>query len=62
MKKITIIGWSVGAMATVEELTYWPDEMSVYLAIAKAAQATELDPIENILSEEIDSSLSGAVE
>lgn len=52
MKTITIIGWAAQQRSVVESMTYWPDEMDVYLAIAKAASVTNLMTIEKVLVEE----------
>jgi len=54
MKTITIVGWSAKAQerSVVERVSYWPDEMELNIAIAKAGQATDLMTIEGILVEE----------
>jgi len=52
MKTITIVGWSAKKRVVVEEVTTWPDEMDMFLAIAKATQVTDLMNIENVLVEE----------
>ena len=53
MRTITIVGWSASQRAVVESVSYWPDEISVNLAIAKAASLTNLMTIENVLVEEL---------
>jgi len=52
MHKITLIGWSSSDQAVVEKVTYWPKEMMRELAIAKAAQVTDLMIFEEVLAEE----------
>ncbi len=52
MKTITIIGWSAPQRSVVESVTYWPDEMELHLAIAKAAAVTNLMTIEEVLVED----------
>jgi len=52
MKTITMTGWSAKLSAVVERVTFWPDEMGVYVAVAKAAQVTDLMTIEDVLVEE----------
>ena len=53
MKTITIVGWAAQQRSVVESVTYWPDEMDVHLAIAKAASGTNLMMIEQVLVEEV---------
>ncbi len=52
MKTITMIGWSAKVSAVVERVTFWPDEMEMNLAIAKAAQILDLMTVEEVLAEE----------
>ena len=52
MKTITIVGWSAKERAVVERITFWPDEMEMFTAVAKAAQVLDLMTIENVLVEE----------
>lgn len=54
MHKITLIGWSSSDQAVVEKVTYWPEEMTRELAIAKAAQVTDLMIFEEVLVEEVE--------
>lgn len=58
MRTITIIGWSASQRAVVESVSYWPDEMELYLAIAKSAAVTNLMTIESVLVEEGEERLS----
>jgi len=51
MRTITIIGWSAKASAIVERVTFWPDEMKLYVAIAKASNITDLMTIQDVLVE-----------
>jgi len=51
MKTITIIGWSAKVSAVVERVTFWPDEMETFLAIAKASQILDLMTVEEVLVE-----------
>lgn len=51
MKTITIVGWSATARAVVERVTFWPDEMGLHLAIAKAAQVLDLMTVEEVMVE-----------
>jgi len=51
MKTITIIGWSAKVSAVVERVTFWPDEMETFLAVAKASQILDLMTVEEVLVE-----------
>ncbi len=51
MKTITIIGWSAKSSSVVERVTFWPDEMEAFLAVAKAMQVTDLMTVEEVLVE-----------
>ena len=51
MKTITIIGWSAKLSSVVERVTFWPDVMETFVAVAKAAMVTDLMTIEEVLVE-----------
>jgi len=51
MKTITIIGWQPRSHATVEIVSFWPDEIDNFLAVAKAAREADVNILERVLIE-----------
>lgn len=51
MTKVTIIGYQLKTQTVVREVSDWPDEIDIRVAIARAAREADVVLVEGVLVE-----------
>jgi len=49
--KIVITGWQDRTKSVAEIVSYWPDELDKFLAVARAAKTSDVRYVEEVLVE-----------